>query len=167
MANAQPLPAARAPATPIRTAALGLALAAVLGGAGFYAAWSGMIPGPAGAGAGAHGSPAAGGAEAPPLADIAFVAIDPVVVSLGPSATARHLKLSAQVEVASARSAEVQHLMPRILDVMNGYLRAIDVAEIEDPAALVRIRAQLLRRIQVVTGEGRVRDLLVTEFVLN
>ena len=24
-----------------------------------------------------------------------------------------------------------------------------------------------LRRIQVVTGEGRVRDLLITEFVLN
>jgi len=31
----------------------------------------------------------------------------------------------------------------------------------------VRIRAHLLRRIQIVTGEGRVRDLLVTEFVLN
>jgi flagellar FliL protein len=29
------------------------------------------------------------------------------------------------------------------------------------------MRAQLLRRIQIVTGEGRVRDLLVTEFVLN
>jgi flagellar FliL protein len=63
--------------------------------------------------------------------------------------------------------AEVTLLLPRILDVLNSYLRAIDVAEIEDSAALVRIRAQLLRRIQIVTGEGRVRDLLVTEFVLN
>lgn len=51
--------------------------------------------------------------------------------------------------------------------MLNGYLRAIAVSEIEDPAGLVRLRAQLLRRIQIVTGEGRVRDLLVTEFVLN
>ena len=32
---------------------------------------------------------------------------------------------------------------------------------------LVRLRAQMLRRVQMVTGEGRVRDLLITEFVLN
>jgi flagellar FliL protein len=32
---------------------------------------------------------------------------------------------------------------------------------------MARLRAQMLRRIQVVTGEGRVRDLLITEFVLN
>jgi flagellar FliL protein len=57
--------------------------------------------------------------------------------------------------------------MPRILDVLNSYLRAIDVASIEDPQAMARLRAQMLRRIQIVTGEGRVRDLLVTEFVLN
>ena len=58
-------------------------------------------------------------------------------------------------------------LRPRILDVLNGYLRAVEVAELEDPSALVRLRAQMLRRIQVVAGEGRVNDLLISEFVLN
>lgn len=147
---------------------LGLLLAVVLGAAGFYATWSGLIPvggGEAKAEADANGG--GHGAATSPLPDIAFVAVDPVVVSLGPSATAEHLKMAAQLEVGAAYASEVQYLMPRILDVLNGYLRAIDVAEIEDPAALVRIRAQLLRRIQIVTGEGRVRDLLITEFVLN
>ena len=51
--------------------------------------------------------------------------------------------------------------------VMNSYLRALDTAALEDPAGLVRMRAQMLRRIQMVTGDGRVRDLLITEFVLN
>ena len=60
-----------------------------------------------------------------------------------------------------------RQMLPRIVDVMNGYLRAMDKAVLEDPAGLVRMRAQILRRIQIVTGEGRVRDLLVTEFVLN
>ena len=54
-----------------------------------------------------------------------------------------------------------------ILDVLNGYLRAVEMRELEDPSALVRLRAQMLRRVQIVTGEGRVRDLLVTEFVIN
>ena len=58
-------------------------------------------------------------------------------------------------------------LAPRILDVLNSYLRAIETASIEDPQAMARLRAQMLRRIQIVTGEGRVRDLLITEFVLN
>ena len=58
-------------------------------------------------------------------------------------------------------------LMPRVLDVLNTYLRAVEVRDLEEPAALARLRAQMLRRIQVVTGEGRVRDLLIAEFVLN
>jgi flagellar FliL protein len=57
--------------------------------------------------------------------------------------------------------------MPRVLDVLNSYLRAVEVAELEDPAALVTLRAQMLRRIQLVTGPDRVRDVLITEFVLN
>lgn len=57
--------------------------------------------------------------------------------------------------------------MPRIADVLNTYLRAVEVRDLEAPAATVWLRAQMLRRIQVVAGEGRVRDLLITEFVLN
>jgi flagellar FliL protein len=77
------------------------------------------------------------------------------------------LRFTSQLEVAGNHSEEVTLLLPRIMDVMNSHLRAIEVAALEDPAGLVRMRAQMLRRIQMVTGEGRVRDLLVTEFVLN
>lgn len=128
-----------------------------LGGGGFYATYAGLILAPV-------DDPAPKVAALP---DIAFVAVDPVTISLGPGASSRYLRFTAQLEVASPYIAEVKLLLPRILDVLNGYLRAIDVAELEDPAAMVRLRAQMLRRIQIVTGEGRVRDLLVTEFVLN
>jgi flagellar FliL protein len=166
MAESHPPPAASTGRRTKKPLLFGLLLAVVLGGAGFYATWSGLILG-GGDMAQAEAGDGHGGEGANPLPDIAFVPVDPVVISLGPAAKASHLKMAAQLEVGAAYAAEVQHLMPRILDVLNGYLRAIDVAEIEDPAALVRIRAQLLRRIQIVTGEGRVRDLLVTEFVLN
>ena len=63
--------------------------------------------------------------------------------------------------------AEVSLLSPRVMDVLNSYLRVISITELSDPASLARLRAQMLRRIQIVTGEGRVRDLLVTQFVVN
>ncbi len=137
---------------------IGLFLALLLGGGGFYATFSGMILGAQGAAA--HGDAAA-------LPDIAFVPIDPVVVSLGQTAQNRHLKFTSQIEVETVYAAEVTLLLPRILDVLNSYLSAVDPTALEGQAAIVRIRAQLLRRIQMVTGEGRVRDLLITEFVLN
>lgn len=137
---------------------LGLVLALALGGGGFYAAWSGMILAPAEE----HAK-----AEMKPLGDIAFVPLDTMVISLAPDAGSDHLRFSAQVEVEGSAVAEVTLLMPRILDVLNSYLRAIDTASIEDPQAMARLRAQMLRRVQIVTGEGRVRDLLITEFVLN
>jgi flagellar protein FliL len=139
---------------------IGLVLALVLGGGGFYATFSGMI---LGAGEDHAEKDAAPG----PLTGIAFVPLETIVVSLGPDSASEHLRFTAQLEVADTAAADVTTLSPRILDVVNSYLRAIDTASIEDPHALARLRAQMLRRIQVVTGEGRVRDLLITEFVLN
>jgi flagellar FliL protein len=141
---------------------IGFVLALILGGGGFYATWSEMILGSAEE----HLAEGEAGALSP-MPDIAFVPVEPLIVSIGPGENGRHLRFSSQLEVSGGHSEEVTMLLPRIVDVMNGYLRAIDIQEFDDPAALVRMRAQLLRRIQIVTGEGRVRDLLVTEFVLN
>ncbi len=164
MANETETEEAPAPKRGRKGAIAGLVLALVLGAGGFYAAYSGLIAFPSGAEA-----EKAQTAEPPPdpLPDIAFVDLKPLVVSLGPGSANRHLRFHAQLEVPGAHEAEVESLLPRILDVLNGYLRAVDTALLSDPAALVRLRAQMLRRVQVVTGEGRVRDLLITEFVLN
>lgn len=160
MAEAETPPQAAPAKKSKKPVLIGLVLALVLGGGGFYATYSGLLLG---------SKPEAHAAEdtANPLPDIGFVPIDPLIISLGGIAENRHLRFTSQLEVEAPRSEEVSHLLPRISDVINGYLRAIDVSELEDPKGLVRMRAQLLRRIQIVTGEGRVRDLLVTEFVLN
>jgi flagellar protein FliL len=139
---------------------IGLVLALLLGGGGFYATWSGMILGSEEHADDGHADPS-------PLSGIAFVPLDTMVVSLGADSGSRHLRFTAQVEVVDTAAADVTLLVPRILDVLNSYLRAIDTASIEDPQAMARLRAQMLRRVQIVTGEGRVRDLLITEFVLN
>ena len=139
---------------------LGIVLALVLGGGGFYATYSGLL-------FGSHQEAAETEKKPDPLPDIAFVPVDSVVISLGPESSSRHLRFTSQLEVAKAYAGEVTILMPRILDVLNSYLRAVEIGDLENPAAMAKLRAQMLRRVQIVTGEGRVRDLLVTEFVLN
>ncbi|GAB4261058.1 MAG: flagellar basal body-associated FliL family protein [Pararhodobacter sp.] len=153
---------------------IGLVLALAGGGGGFYATYAGMLDGLLGgrehetSDAG-HGAPDehAAPARAAPSGDITFVPIDPITINLGPRGDSRHLRFAAQLEVPGTHAQEVATLMPRIMDVLNIYLRALDPHELEEPAALLRLRAQMLRRVQIVTGPGFVNDLLVMEFVFN
>src|SRR5687767_2429086 len=95
---------------------LGAAAALLLGGGGFYAVFSGMgAPGSLSAGEGGHGS--GHGEPAAPPADIAFVAMEPIMISLPPGGTARHLRFTGQLEVEPEMAAEVTGVMPRIVDV--------------------------------------------------
>ncbi len=151
--------------------------AVALGGAAFYLTYSGILdPGSllgkkggetenhAAAESGGHAASEGG---APILGDIAFVPIDPITISLPPGSSARHLRFVGQLQVTPDHMAGVTQLMPRIIDVLNTYLRAVEVSDLEQPASIPRLRAQMLRRVQVVTGEGQVSDLLITEFTLN
>ncbi|MEM6496195.1 MAG: flagellar basal body-associated FliL family protein [Pseudomonadota bacterium] len=99
--------------------------------------------------------------------EIAFVPLETVVISLGEDEAGRHLIFTAELEVAPDHAVEVTRLTPRVLDIMNSYLRVVSMDELSTPTSLARIRSQLLRRIQIVTGSGRVHDLLVTQFVVN
>lgn len=142
---------------------LGLLLPLAGGAGGFFAVREGFLD-PA-----AFVRPAETGADIAPdaLADTAFVPLDTIVVSLASGSAGRHLRFTAELEVAPAHRAEVERLRPRVVDVLNGYLRALDQSDFEAPGALVRLRAQMLRRVQMVTGDGKVRDLLVMEFVMT
>lgn len=144
---------------------LGLVLAGAGGGGGFFAVSSGML----GGGAGDHGEAAGTHAEPPlpPMGPVAFVPLDAMVVNLPPGSDQRYLSFTATLEVRPEAQAEVEAVKPRIVDVLNTYLRALEPSDLEDPTFLTRARGQLLRRVQLVTGEDRVRDILVIEFVLN
>lgn len=143
---------------------LGLVLALLGGGGGFAAVSMGLIGGSDG-----HAEDEAAAIDIP-LADLppmAFVPLDPLIVSLPESGGTTHLRFSAQLEVVPDYAADVEQIKPRIVDVLNGYLRAVELEELADPQVLSKLRGQMLRRVQVVAGEGRVRDLLIMEFVLN
>ena len=138
---------------------IGVVLALVGAGGGFFVTSSGML----GGGEKSDSKPV----EIKGPSDIAFVAIDPITVAVGNPADRRFLRFRAQLEVPTAYQAEVEGLLPRIVDVLNTYLRSVTMADVEHPAALLTLRAQLRRRLDLVVGGDRINDLLVMEFVVN
>jgi flagellar FliL protein len=139
-------------------------LLAVLGGfAGFMATQMGLLPfGPE-----ATESQAMEKKEMVVTEDVVFIPLDPITVTLPPGGDRQLLRLTAQLDVAPHHAEEVKKIAPRIIDILNSYLRAVQITDLETPAALLRLRTQMLHRVQVVAGQGVVRDLLITEFILN
>lgn len=103
-------------------------------------------------------------ADPMPLGNVAFVEIPAVVIGLSENRT---LRFRASLEVPQSSAQAVGRIVPRVQDVLNSYLRAVDPADFDAPGALIRLRGQLLRRIKLVAGDENVRDLLVLEFIVN
>ena len=142
---------------------LGLVAALLGAGAGFFATFSGMILAPEVEDV----VPEEEELEPLALADVAYVPIDPLIISIGAPTDRRHLRFRAQLEVPKKYKTDVETVMPRIVDVLNGYLRAVHIEDLEKSTALIKLRSHMFRRVEIVTGKGRVNDLLVMEFVLN
>lgn len=128
---------------------------ALLGGGMAFAVTSGIVP--------------LGGASHEKVngEEYTFVPLEPMTILLGNSAERRYLRFRAELEVDSAKKSDVEKMLPRVIDVLNTYLRSLSMTDIEDPSSLLTLRAQMRRRIDLVVGGDAVHDLLVMEFVVN
>lgn len=140
---------------------IGVLLGILGAGAGYFATSSGVI-------FGGESAPKTETAKTLDTAsNIAFVPLDPLTISLPLQGGDRYLRFRAELEVNAAYVSDVELLRPRVIDILNGYLRAVELQDLQNPAALARLRAQMLRRVQLVTGPDQVNDLLIMEFVVN
>lgn len=96
-----------------------------------------------------------------------FVSLEPVTVSLVGSDSIEHLRFKIDIEISPERKSEVEYLIPRMMDIMNGYLRLLEPDDYLDSIALLRIRSQLLSRFQLVAGKDAVKNVLIIEFVVK
>lgn len=146
-----------------RLAAIAIPAVLVLlgGGGAFYAASAGLLDGVL---PGGESVEAAMPLEPPP--DLSFVELDPLQISVGGEGSIQQLRFRAYLQVGPRGAKAVDAVRPRILDIFATYLRALPVADLQDPAALLRIRSQLLRRVQLLTGPDAVDDLLIIDFVI-
>ncbi|SFJ42186.1 flagellar basal body-associated FliL family protein [Jannaschia pohangensis] len=142
-----------------------LVLSLLLAGGGFFATFSGMLDpilGTSETEAESHPT-----AEPETVAAPTFLELDPLVVTVGSSGSIRQLRFRAFLQLHNGPDETVAALRPRILDIFATYLRAVPVDRLEDPTALLHLRAQLLRRIQLLVGPDSVRDLLIVDFVIT
>jgi flagellar FliL protein len=146
---------------------IGLVLALVGGGGGFFAVSQGLILAPESVPGEMHEDAEHDDVEKGKLDDVAFVQMEPLTISMPRSSRYAHLRFRGELEVVKEHKGDVEAVLPRIVDVLNSYLRALEISDIEQVASLTRLRAQMLRRVQIVAGPTRVKDVLIMEFVLN
>ena len=53
------------------------------------------------------------------------------------------------------------------MDTLNIFLRAVDERDMSSILAMENLRAEMLRRVRLVTGDKAVRAVLIGEFLLR
>lgn len=103
----------------------------------------------------------------PDVSKTIFVELPKIVVTLGEDAQAKHLRAGFAIETDPNYEERVKQLKPRLMDVLNTYLRVIEEKELVNPERFQNLQAQMLRRCRLVAGEAAIKNLLVQEFVLQ
>jgi flagellar protein FliL len=143
-------------------AAAGLVGLAAVGGGGYYFFFSG-----------GHGkAEAAAVAEASPAKSVAFLDMPDVLVNLssgtGGGERTQYLKVKVTLELPSeAMSAQIQPLMPRLMDAFQTYLRELRPSDLDGSAGLYRLKEELTRRVNTAIAPSRINAVLFKEIVVQ
>ena len=98
-----------------------------------------------------------------------FYALPDLVVTLNTGdRRTRYLKTRVALELASGGDVpQVELLLPRIIDYCQTYLRELRPDELRGSAAIVRMRDELLKRVNVAVAPVVVREILVTDLMVE
>jgi flagellar protein FliL len=78
------------------------------------------------------------------------------------------LKLSLSLELSDADATpKVQAAMPRIIDSAQVFLRELRLDDLEGSAGMLRLREELMRRINAAVAPVQVRDVLFKEIIVQ
>jgi flagellar FliL protein len=100
---------------------------------------------------------------------VAFYDMPDIVVNIqSADGTPAYLKLAVALELTGAdEKAGIQPLMPRVVDQFQGYLRELRVDDLKGSAGVMRLKEELLRRINVATMPFKIKDVLLKEMIVQ
>jgi flagellar protein FliL len=134
----------------------GLLVLAGLGGGGWYFLL------------GHHTETAAAAAQIKPPV---FVDMPDVLVNLSSSGSnerTQYLKVKISLELPDeAVQAQIQPIMPRLLDTFQTYLRELRPTDLDGSAGLYRLKEELTRRVNVAIAPSRINAVLFKEIVVQ
>lgn len=99
-----------------------------------------------------------------------FVDMPDVLVNLSSSGGDRtqYLKVKIALELPDeAMQAQIQPIMPRLLDTFQTYLRELRPTDLDGSAGLYRLKEELLRRVNVVIAPSHINQVLFKEIVVQ
>jgi flagellar FliL protein len=130
----------------------------------------------AGGGAGAyfmlkHDTKAETAKEDVPLTPpkVAFSDMADILVNIqGNDGTPAYLKLGVSLELEDEEhKAAIAPLMPRITDQFQSYLRELRLDDLKGSAGVLRLKEELLRRVNAAAAPYKVRDVLLKEMIIQ
>jgi flagellar protein FliL len=138
----------------------GLVGLSAIGGGGYYLLFAG------------HGkAEAAAVAEAQPVKPVVFLDMPDVLVNLSSnsgSERTQYLKVKVTLELPNeATSAQIQPLMPRLMDAFQTYLRELRPSDLDGSAGLYRLKEELTRRVNAAIAPSRINAVLFKEIVVQ
>ncbi len=98
-----------------------------------------------------------------PIAEPAQVTLDlpELIVNLRPDTPSRFLQIGITVAVAPQNRAAVEQAMPHLVNAQQEFLRNLDQHDLQGSAGLLRLRAELRRRFNLILGRDTVADVLL------
>lgn len=136
----------------------GVAVLAGVGGGGYYFFLGGHGKEEAAASAGAQTKP------------VIFLDMPDVLVNLSSAGNDRtqYLKVKVTLELPDqAMSAQIQPVMPRLMDAFQTYLRELRPTDLDGSAGLYRLKEELTRRVNAAIAPSRINAVLFKEIVVQ
>jgi flagellar FliL protein len=109
-------------------------------------------------------------AAAPVVKPVAFFDLPDVLVNLSGTGAERmqYLKVKVVLELPDqAVGAQIQPVIPRLMDTFQTYLRELRPSDLEGSAGLYRLRDELTRRVNAMLAPNRVNAVLFKEVVIQ
>jgi len=138
----------------------GLVFLGAIGGGGYYFFFAGK----------SEAAVAAKNEVKPPV----FVDLPDVLVNLSATGNGsagertQYLKVKVVLEVPDQQlSAQIQPVMPRIMDTFQTYLRELRPTDLDGSAGLYRLKEELTRRVNAAIAPNHINAVLFKEIVIQ
>ena len=104
-----------------------------------------------------------------PSEHTSFFSLPDIIVNIQtPDGTPAYLKLSVALEVDQPDAQTIiEPVLPRVIDQFQTYLRELRVEDIRGSAGVMRLKEELLRRVNFALAPLPVRDVLLKEMIVQ
>jgi flagellar FliL protein len=104
-----------------------------------------------------------------PTENTSFYEIPDIIVNIqAPDGSPAYLKLAVALEIDQPDAkALIEPVLPRVIDQFQTYLRELRVEDIRGSAGVMRLKEELLRRVNFALAPLPVRDVLLKEMIVQ